>query len=70
MKHICAWCKKEISPSEEKQPTSSPFFKGEIDEEKITHGICRECADVVLADAKAASLNRKAFTGSRLISGQ
>ena len=79
MKHICAWCQEEISPPEEKQPPlsqqppSSPFtkweFKKEAKGEEITHGICRGCADAVLADAKAATFKSQ-NNGSQLISGQ
>ena len=39
MKVICAWCNRELGEKE------GP-------EEKVSHGMCRKCADRFLADAK------------------
>ena len=40
MKHICAWCKKELAPSDGK------------DDDKITHGICSKCHEAQMDQIK------------------
>ncbi len=40
MKKVCAWCKK-------KQPDVEP-----LDDDRVTHGMCDECAKEFKADAK------------------
>lgn len=39
MRHICAWCEREIAPPD-----------GTADDDLITHGICKECSRCVLAE--------------------
>jgi hypothetical protein len=45
MRHICAWCKCETAPPD-----------GTADDDVISHGICEECKNLVMAETERTEI--------------
>ena len=54
MRHICAWCKRETAPPD-----------GTADDNLISHGICEECKNLVMAETEGNMNNERASVGGK-----
>ncbi len=52
MRHICAWCKCETAPPD-----------GTADDDLISHGICEECKNLVMAEIKMTATKDQQIEG-------